>query len=83
MIVAIVAVTFCILGALILFLYREKKIMKTIAKEEDKAYLEAIESEEEIKEAANEVEKIEDTKEEIIIQNETNDVTKEDSENIE
>ncbi|MCR5350495.1 MAG: MFS transporter [Acholeplasmatales bacterium] len=47
MIVAIVAVAFCVLGAVILFFYREKKIMKTIAKEEDKAYLEAIESEKE------------------------------------
>ena len=42
MIVAFVAVTFCVLGAVILSFYREKKIMKTIAKKEDTAYLNAI-----------------------------------------
>lgn len=47
MIVAIVAVTFCILGAVVLFFYNEKKIMKTIAKDEDKEFIEAIETEEE------------------------------------
>lgn len=45
MIVAIVAVVFCILGAVILFFYDEKKVMKTIAKKEDKVYLDAIEDE--------------------------------------
>ncbi len=45
MIVAIAAVVFCLLGALILFFYNEKKVMKTIAKTEDKEYLDAIEAE--------------------------------------
>ena len=43
-IVAIVAVVFCVLGAVILFFYNEKKVMKTIAKEEDKAFLQAVEN---------------------------------------
>ncbi len=43
-IVAIVAVVFCVLGAVILFFYNEKKVMKTIAKEEDKAFLKAVEN---------------------------------------
>ena len=47
-IVAIVAVAFCILGAVILLFYREKKVMKTIAKEGDEAFLKAIENEKEI-----------------------------------
>ncbi len=47
MIVAIVAVVFCVLGAVILFFYNEKKVMKTIAKAEDTAFLAAIEGEEE------------------------------------
>lgn len=47
MIVAIVAVVFCVLGAVILFFYNEKKVMKTIAKEEDTVFLAAIEGEEE------------------------------------
>ena len=47
LIVAVVAVAFCVLGAVILFFYREKKIMKTIAKEEDKEFLKAIENEKE------------------------------------
>ncbi|MBP5466999.1 MAG: MFS transporter [Clostridia bacterium] len=42
MIVAFVAVAFCVLGAVILALYNEKKVMKTIAKKEDAAYLSAI-----------------------------------------
>ena len=49
MIVAFVAVTFCILGAVILFFYNEKKVIKTIAKTEDVASLNAIEGEEETK----------------------------------
>ena len=36
--VAIVAVVFCVLGAVILMFYREKKIMKIIAKKEDKDF---------------------------------------------
>ena len=44
LIVAIVAVSFCVLGAIILMLYREKKVMKTIAKEEDKEFMAAVES---------------------------------------
>ena len=47
MIVAFVAVAFCLLGALILFFYREKKVMKIIAKDEDKVYLDAIADEKE------------------------------------
>ena len=43
LIVAIVAIVFCVLGALILFFYNEKKVMKTIAKEGDEAFLEAAE----------------------------------------
>lgn len=42
MIVAFVAVAFCVLGAVILMFYREKKIMKTIAKKGDEKYLKAI-----------------------------------------
>ena len=51
MIAAIAAVTFCVLGAIILMFYREKKIMKTIAKEGDEAFLKAIENEKEVGEA--------------------------------
>ena len=47
MVVAIVAVAFCVLGAVILFFYREKHVMKTIAKKEDAAFLKAIENEKE------------------------------------
>ena len=47
MIAAIVAAAFCVLGALILIFYREKKVMKTIAKEGDEAFLKAIENEKE------------------------------------
>ena len=54
LIVAIVAAAFCVLGAVILLFYREKKVMKTIAKEGDEAFMKAIESEkdpgEEVKE---------------------------------
>lgn len=45
MIAALVAVAFCVLGAVILMFYREKHIMKTIAKEEDAEFLKAIENE--------------------------------------
>ena len=54
MIAAIVAVAFCVAGAVILLFYREKKVMQTIAKEGDEAFMQAIESEkdpgEEVKE---------------------------------
>ena len=45
LIVAIVAVAFCVAGAVILMFYREKKVMETIAKEEDKEFMKAIEEE--------------------------------------
>ena len=44
-IVAIVAIVFCILGAVVLFFYREKKIMKIIAKDSDKEFMAALEKE--------------------------------------
>lgn len=44
---AAVAVAFCVLGAVILMFYKEKKVMKIIAKEEDAAFLKAIESQKE------------------------------------
>ncbi len=40
--VGIVAIIFCVLGAVILFFYKEKKIMKIIAKDSDKDFLAAI-----------------------------------------
>ena len=43
LIVAIVAIVFCVLGAVVLFFYNEKKVMKTIAKEGDEAFLAAAE----------------------------------------
>ena len=46
--VAAVAVAFCVAGAIILLFYREKKVMRTIAKEGDEAFLKAIEGEKEI-----------------------------------
>ena len=52
MIVAIVAAAFCIGGAVILLFYREKKVMKTIAKEGDEAFLKAIENEKDVGEKA-------------------------------
>ena len=52
MIAAIVAVAFCVLGAVILLFYREKKVMKTIAKEGDEAFMKAIENEKEVGEKA-------------------------------
>ena len=45
LIAALVAVAFCVLGAVILMFYQEKKIMKIIAKDEDKEFLAAIENE--------------------------------------
>ena len=50
-IVAIVAAAFCLAGAVILLFYREKKVMKTIAKEGDEAFMRAIEKEKDIGEA--------------------------------
>lgn len=47
MIAAIVAAAFCVIGALILLFYKEKKIMKIIAKEGDEAFLKAVENEKE------------------------------------
>ncbi len=47
LVVAITAVAFCVLGAIILMFYREKKVMQTIAKDEDKEFLAAIENEKE------------------------------------
>lgn len=44
LIVAIVAIVFCVLGAIILFFYNEKKVMKTIAKKGDEAFLRAVEN---------------------------------------
>ena len=52
LVVAIVAAVFCLLGAVILLFYREKKIMKTIAKEGDEAFLKAIENEKDLGEKA-------------------------------
>lgn len=54
LIVAIVAAVFCVLGAVILIFYREKKVMKTIAKEGDEAFLKAIESEKDLGEEKEE-----------------------------
>ena len=51
LIVAIVAAAFCLAGAVILLFYREKKIMKTIAKEGDEAFMKAIENEKDLGEA--------------------------------
>ena len=65
MIVAFVAVTFCVLGAVILFFYNEKKVIKTIAKTEDKAFLDAIEGEEENTALENKEEVVEEKNEEI------------------
>ena len=53
-IVAIVAAAFCLAGAVILLFYREKKIMKTIAKEGDEAFMKAIENEKDLGEAKEE-----------------------------
>lgn len=50
--VAVVAAAFCVLGAVILIFYREKKVMKTIAKEGDEAFLKAIENEKDVGEKA-------------------------------
>ena len=47
LIAAIVAVVFCVLGAVILMFYREKHVMQTIAKKEDAEFLKAIENEKE------------------------------------
>ena len=55
MIVAIVAAAFCVAGAIILLFYREKKIMKTIAKEGDEAFLKAIEKDKDLGEQAEQI----------------------------
>ena len=46
--VAVTAVVFCVAGAVILLFYREKKVMKTIAKEGDEAFMKAIENEKDL-----------------------------------
>ena len=46
--VAVTAVVFCVAGAIVLLFYREKKVMKTIAKEGDEAFMKAIESEKDL-----------------------------------
>ncbi len=43
--VAIIAIVFCVLGAAILFFYKEKKVMKIIAKDTDKEFMAAIDAE--------------------------------------
>ena len=48
LIVAITAAVFCLAGAVILLFYREKKIMKIIAKEGDEAFMKAIENEKDL-----------------------------------
>ena len=58
--VAVAAVVFCVLGAIILMFYREKQVMKTIAKEGDEAFLRAIENDKEVGKAKEE--KVEDEK---------------------
>ena len=47
LIIALVAIGFCLAGAAVLLLYREKKIMKTIAKADDAEFMKAIEKEKE------------------------------------
>ena len=44
MIVGFVAVAFCVLGAIILFFYNEKKVMKAIAKKGDEEFVKAVEN---------------------------------------
>ena len=44
LIVAIVAIAFCVAGAVVLMFYREKHVMKTIAKEGDEAFMAAVEA---------------------------------------
>ena len=44
LVVAIVAIGFCVAGAIILMFYREKHIMKTIAKEGDEKFMAAVEA---------------------------------------
>ena len=48
LLVAIVAAVFCLAGAVILLFYREKKVMKTIAKEGDEAFMKAIENDKDL-----------------------------------
>ena len=48
LIVAITAAVFCLAGAVILLFYREKKVMKTIAKEGDEAFMRAIENDKDL-----------------------------------
>lgn len=46
--VAVAAVVFCVAGAVILLFYREKSVMKTIAKEGDEDFMRAIENEKDL-----------------------------------
>lgn len=63
LIVAIVSVGFCLAGAAILLFFREKRIMKLIAKEGDSAFLAAIEGEKD-DESTEEAASTEDTEQE-------------------
>ncbi len=45
LVIALVAVVFCILGAVVLFFFNEKKVMKTIAKKGDEAFVRAADGE--------------------------------------
>ena len=63
--VAIIAIVFCVLGAVVLFFYKEKKIMKIIAKETDKDFMIAIEAEKDPGEATVEATS-EETKDEAV-----------------
>ena len=67
LIVGLVAVAFCLAGAAILFFYNEKKVMKTIAKAEDKTFfaenaIEGVSDEEVATEAEAEVEEVKEEK---------------------
>ncbi len=67
MIVAIAAVVFCVLGAVILFFYNEKKVMKIIAKPEDAELLAVVEgqgTQEAVEEKSEEPQVVADEKEE-------------------
>ena len=65
MIVALVAVVFCVLGAVILFFYNEKKVMKTIAKKEDAAILAAVEGDTSLVEGDTNTSEVEPQPEEV------------------
>ena len=88
-IVAIVAIVFCVLGAVVLFFYREKKIMKIIAKDSDAAFMQALEKESKFDKLAKDdevteaevkemEEKTEETIEESVEEEKTEEITEED-----